>query len=128
MDHDTLDMLFTILQHNGCLHNILDSAISDILKILCKPSSRNKIIGFHVNRKTKLNPTVEFEVEFTPLFKVVTDKASFVEQSYHYTQEEKSIDKFMNVIKEEKARYDDLICNFYEECIILFDKGVGSET
>ena len=69
-----------------------------------------------------------FESLVSPLFKVVADKASFVEKSYLYAQEEKSIDKFMNAIKEEQAIYDDLICNFYEECILLFDKGIGSET
>ena len=69
-----------------------------------------------------------FESLVSPLFKVVADKASFVEKSFLYAQEEKSIDKFMNAIKEEQAIYDDLICNFYEECILLFDKGIGSET
>ena len=64
----------------------------------------------------------------SPLFKVVSEKSSLVEQLYHCAQEEKSIDKFMNAIKEEQAIYDEWIFDFYEECILLFDKGIGSKT
>ena len=68
-----------------------------------------------------------FESLVSPLFKVVDDKASLVEQQYHYAQEDQSVDKFMNAIKAERVIYDDLVCNFHEECILLFDKGIGSE-
>ena len=68
-----------------------------------------------------------FESLVAPLFKDSVDKAKYFEQLYYAILAEKSVEKFMNAIDEEQAIYNELIYNFYEEFILLFEKGVGSK-
>ena len=67
---------------------------------MTKIAQRAGVTTGAINTKYKSKDEL-FESLVSPLFKVVSDKATLVEQLYHYAKEEKSIDKFMKAIKEE---------------------------